>query len=125
MTIQSNTQNWDIELLGDIANLERGRFSPRPRNDPSYFGGKHPFIQTGDINNSHYRLKIYTQTLNEKGIKVSKKFNVGDIVIAIVGATIGATSILQIDAYATDSIIAIKSTGKTNNVFLGNAFAFL
>lgn len=114
----SNTKNWDIELLGDIAKLERGRFSPRPRNDPSYFDGDYPFIQTGDINNSRYRLKIYTQTLNEKGIKVSKKFNIGDIVIAIVGATIGATSILQIDAYATDSIIAIKSSEKTNNVFL-------
>lgn len=114
----SNAKNWYFELLGDIAKLERGRFSPRPRNDPSYFGGEYPFIQTGDINNSRYRLKIFTQTLNEKGIKVSKKFHVGDIVIAIVGATIGATSILQIDAYATDSIIAIKSIGKTNNVFL-------
>jgi type I restriction enzyme, S subunit len=114
----SNSKNWDIELLGDISKLERGRFSPRPRNDPSYFGGKYPFIQTGDINNSRYRLNTFTQTLNEKGIKVSKQFNIGDIVIAIVGATIGATSILQIDTYATDSIIAIKSTGKTNNVFL-------
>jgi type I restriction enzyme, S subunit len=114
----SNSKNWNIELLGNIAKLERGRFSPRPRNDPSYFSGEYPFIQTGDINNSRYRLKIYTQTLNEKGIKVSKKFNIGDIVIAIVGATIGATTILQIDAYATDSIIAIKSTGNTNNVFL-------
>jgi type I restriction enzyme S subunit len=114
----SNSKNWDIERLEDIAKLERGRFSPRPRNDPSYFGGEFPFIQTGDINNSRYRLNTYTQTLNEKGIKVSKQFNAGDIIIAIVGATIGATSILQIDAYATDSIIAIKSTGKTNNVFL-------
>lgn len=114
----SNSKNWDVKILGDIAKLERGRFSPRPRNDPSYFGGDYPFIQTGDINTSRYRLKIFTQTLNEKGTKVSKKFNIGDIVIAIVGATIGATSILQIDAYATDSIIAIKSTGKTNNVFL-------
>jgi type I restriction enzyme, S subunit len=114
----SNSKNWNIELLGEIAKLERGRFSHRPRNDPSYFGGDYSFIQTGDINNSLYRLKIYTQTLNEKGIKVSKKFNTGEIVIAIVGATIGATSILQIDAYATDSIIAIKSIDKTNNVFL-------
>lgn len=114
----ANTRDWPTENLGDIATLERGRFSPRPRNDPSYFNGKHPFIQTGDINNSRYRLKNYTQTLNEKGIKVSKQFNVGDILIAIVGATIGATTILQIDAYATDSVIAIKSTGRTNNVFL-------
>jgi type I restriction enzyme, S subunit len=114
----SNNRKWENELLGNIAILERGRFSPRPRNDPSYFNGKYPFIQTGDINNSNHRLNKYTQTLNEKGIKVSKQFNTGDIVIAIVGATIGATSILQINAYATDSIIAIKSKNKTNNVFL-------
>lgn len=114
----SNSNKWDSEFLNKIAKLERGRFSPRPRNDPSFFGGHHPFIQTGDINNSDYRLRNYVQTLNDRGIGVSKQFNAGDIVIAIVGATIGATSILQIDAYATDSIIAIKSKSKTNNVFL-------
>ena len=113
-----NSKGWKVESLGKIAKLERGRFSPRPRNDPSYFNGEYPFIQTGDIKNSKYRLKNYSQTLNEKGIAVSKKFNTGVILIAIVGATIGATTILQIDTYATDSIIAINSTGKTNNVFL-------
>ena len=114
----SNKQNWNTDLLGAIAKLERGRFSPRPRNDPSYFGGDFPFIQTGDINNSNYRLSKYVQTLNERGTKVSKRFNIGDIVIAIVGATIGATSILEIDAYATDSVIAIKPQNQLNNVFL-------
>jgi len=114
----SNSKLWDMENLGTIAKLERGRFSPRPRNDPSYFDGDYPFIQTGDINSSKYRLRTYKQTLNKKGIKVSKKFNKGDILIAIVGATIGATTILQIDTYATDSVIAIKSKEKTNNVFL-------
>ena len=114
----SNSKNWQTSNLGAIAKLERGKFSHRPRNDPSFFNGNYPFIQTGDINNSKYRLKAYTQTLNEKGIKVSKQFNIGDILIAIVGSTIGSTTILQIDAYATDSIIAIKSTKKTNNIFL-------
>lgn len=114
----SNNRKWQTENLGSIAKLERGRFSPRPRNDPSYFGGEYPFVQTGDVNSSKYRLGNYTQTLNEKGIKVSKKFNVGDILIAIVGATIGATTILEIDTYAPDSIIGIKSIEKTNNVFL-------
>src|SRR5690606_22199534 len=113
----SNNRKWQTENLGSIAKLERGRFSPRPRNDPSYFGGEYPFVQTGDVNSSKYRLGNYTQTLNEKGIKVSKKFNVGDILIAIVGATIGATTILEIDTYAPDSIIGIKSIEKTNNVF--------
>jgi type I restriction enzyme S subunit len=115
----SNTKFWPTDDLEMIAKLERGRFSPRPRNDPSYFDGKFPFIQTGDIANSNYRLTKYSQTLNEKGIAVSKKFDKGVIVIAIVGATIGATSILEIDVYATDSIIGIKPKQNiVNNVFL-------
>ena len=64
-------------LLGDIAVLERGRFSPRPRNDPRYYGGDYPFIQTGDIANCGHRLSTYRQTLNERGIHVSKKFTRG------------------------------------------------
>lgn len=114
-----NENNWKVERLDKISKLERGRFSPRPRNDPSYFDGKYPFIQTGDISRSGNRLANYTQTLNEKGIKVSKQFKKGTIVIAIVGATIGATAILEIDVYATDSIIGITSNSKySNNVFL-------
>jgi type I restriction enzyme S subunit len=114
-----NPKKWDLKLLEEISNLERGRFSPRPRNDPKYFGGEYPFIQTGDINNSNYRLKKFTQTLNEKGIKVSKEFLKGDIVIAIVGATIGATAILEIDAYATDSVICIKTDADVvNGIYL-------
>jgi type I restriction enzyme, S subunit len=45
----TNPKNWETEILEGIATLERGRFSPRPRNDPSYFDGEYPFIQTGVI----------------------------------------------------------------------------
>lgn len=104
----SNTKGLEIRKLKDISTLERGRFSPRPRNDPSFFGGEYPFIQTGDISQSKYRLSKYSQTLNHKGARVSKELKKGDIVIAIVGATIGKTAILELDTYATDSIIAIR-----------------
>ena len=33
--------------LCEAALLERGRFSHRPRNDPRFFGGVHPWIQIG------------------------------------------------------------------------------
>lgn len=112
-----NTHNWPIENLGSIAKLQRGRFSPRPRNDPSYFDGSYPFIQTGDISRAEHRISSYTQTLNEKGIKVSKEFKQGTIVIAIVGATIGATAICEIDVYATDSIIGINPQKKYANKY--------
>ena len=105
--------------LGNIAILERGRFSPRPRNDPQYYGGIYPFIQTGDIANCGHRLLNYKQTLNHKGTGVSKKFSAGTIVMAIVGATIGATAILKIDAYAPDSVIGIiVDSNRYNNIFM-------
>nr|WP_321401667.1 restriction endonuclease subunit S [uncultured Desulfobacter sp.] len=116
-----NENGWRIESLGDLANIERGRFSPRPRNDPKYYGGLYPFIQTGDISRSDGRLRDYTQTLNEFGIKVSKEFKVGTIVIAIVGATIGETAILEIPTYAPDSVIGItpkKGKKETESVFI-------
>ena len=106
-------------LLGEIAILERGRFSPRPRNDSRYYNGMYPFVQTGDVANCDHRLSQYHQTLNEEGIKVSKRFEPGTILIALVGATIGATAILEIPMYAPDSLIGITANDdECNNVFL-------
>lgn len=109
--------------LGEVATLERGRFSPRPRNDPKYYNGDYPFIQTGDIASCNHRLWNYTQTLNELGIKVSKKFDTGTIVMAIVGATIGATAILQREVYAPDSVVGI-TPHTYNNIFLESLLQF-
>jgi type I restriction enzyme S subunit len=116
-----NMKGWAAEPLGQLATIERGRFSPRPRNDPKFYNGAYPFIQTGDISRSNGRLREYTQTLNKLGTKVSKEFDVGTIVIAIVGATIGETAILQIPTYAPDSVIGITpKTGakETESVFI-------
>jgi type I restriction enzyme, S subunit len=103
-----NTGGWPSTELEELATVERGKFTPRPRNDPSYFGGAFPFIQTGDISESRGRLRTWTQTLNEKGIKVSRSFQPGTIVIAIVGATIGKTAILDIEVYCPDSVVGIR-----------------
>ena len=107
-----NEKGWETERLGNLAKVERGRFSPRPRNDPKFYNGDFPFIQTGDISRSNGRLHNYSQTLNEFGIKVSKEFKKDTIVIAIVGATIGETAVLQIDTYAPDSVIGITPTSE-------------
>jgi type I restriction enzyme, S subunit len=103
-----NTKGWPCTELEDIASVDRGKFTPRPRGDPSYYGGKFPFIQTGDISNSGGRLNSWTQTLNEKGVKVSRSFPPRTVVIAIVGATIGMTAILELEVYCTDSVVGIQ-----------------
>lgn len=111
----SNPTNWDTIPLGKIAAIQRGRFSPRPRNDPKFYGGEFPFIQTGDISRSKGFLTDWTQTLNKEGTRVSKAFDIGTIVIAIVGATIGETAILGIKAYCPDSVIGIKVNSRFSN----------
>jgi type I restriction enzyme, S subunit len=104
----TNDKDWPVSELQDLASVERGRFTPRPRNDPSFYGGQFPFIQTGDISNCGGRLSSWTQTLNQRGIAVSRSFQPGTIVIAIVGATLGMTAILDAEVYCPDSVVGIQ-----------------
>jgi type I restriction enzyme S subunit len=108
-----NSMGWSVYELSELASVERGKFTPRPRNDPSYYGGRFPFIQTGDISTSRGRLRFWTQTLNEKGAKVSRRFPPGTVVIAIVGATIGMTAILEVDVHCPDSVVGIQVNPNT------------
>jgi type I restriction enzyme S subunit len=110
----TNPMGWETVKLGKIASANRGKFSPRPRNDPRYYGGQYPFIQTGDIASSDGFLTQWNQTLNEDGTKVSRAFDVGTVVIAIVGATIGETAILGIKAYCPDSVIGMEVEPKSS-----------
>lgn len=110
-------QEWRIESLGNIAKVERGKFSHRPRNAPEFYGGDIPFIQTGDVVSSKGRIKSYSQTLNEKGLKVSKMFKKGTIVLTI-AANIGDTAILEFDACFPDSLVGITPSEKVNPIYL-------
>jgi len=99
---------YDIKNISDVSKLERGRFSHRPRNDPRFYGGNIPFIQIGDISRSKIYVSDYSQTLNQDGLKISKLFPIGTVVIAITGATIGVTGILEFDSCFPDSIVGIQ-----------------
>jgi type I restriction enzyme S subunit len=69
-----NSRGLPTLRLDKMAMVGRGKFTPRPRNDPRYYGGTYPFIQTGNIASSDCYLKSWSQTLNEAGVGVSKKF---------------------------------------------------
>ncbi|QAA80554.1 hypothetical protein EI546_01885 [Aequorivita sp. H23M31] len=104
--------------FGEYSLFERGRFSIRPRNDPSYFDGKIPFIQIGSLSLNGDRINSFNQTLNERGLKVSKLFPKNTVVIAIVGGTIGYLGVLGKDMCFPDSIIGIKPTELTCSKFV-------
>ncbi len=100
--------SWVWCRLGEYVYCGRGKFSARPRNDPQFYGGKYPFIQIGDLCKDGGVINNHRQTLNEKGLNVSKIFPEGTIAVAIVGATIGGTSILGYDMCFPDSLVGIK-----------------
>ena len=110
--------NWRWIALGNYAKCNRGRFSIRPRNDPRYYGGDVPFIQIGDLPKEGGLISSHTQTLNEKGLAVSKIFPKNSLVIAIVGATIANTGILKYDMCFPDSLVGIDMGDLALNLFL-------
>lgn len=116
-------EEWEVVKLGEVAKVERGRFSPRPRNDPKYYGGDIPFVQTGDVTNSNGLITSHSQTLNEKGLKVSKLFGKGTILMTI-ASNIGHTAILGYDMACPDSLVGIIASPCTTPDYLNYYFIF-
>lgn len=96
--------NYEIIKIKYVTDISRGLFNHRPRNDERYYGGEHPFIQTGDVARAKKYITTYSQTLNELGVSVSKKFPKGTMTMSI-AANIGDVAILGFDAYFPDSVI--------------------
>jgi type I restriction enzyme S subunit len=100
-------KEWEVRRLEQVAEVNRGKFSIRPRNDPRYYGGEFPFIQTGDVAIASGRIvSAYTQTLNLLGLSVSRLFPVGTIMVTI-AANIADTCILGIPMCAPDSLVGV------------------
>lgn len=107
-----------MQNIRNYARLSRGRFSVRPRNDPRYYDGKYPFIQIGDLPKGGGFVRKHKQTLNEKGLIVSKQFPKNTIAIAIVGATIGNTGILQYAMCFPDSLVGIETFNEFTSFYV-------
>jgi type I restriction enzyme, S subunit len=100
-------KEWAIHPLSELANVNRGKFSIRPRNDPRYYNGQYPFIQTGDVALAGGRvLASYSQNLNSLGLGVSRLFPAGTIMVTI-AANIADTCILGIPMCAPDSLVGV------------------
>ncbi len=93
--------------LHEIANLERGKFSHRPRNDPNFFNGEYPYLQITQIPKDRLFVRTHKETLNKNGLSVSRLFKKGTLVISII-AQIGEVGILNYDACFPDNLVAIK-----------------
>ena len=110
-------EQWEVVELGALAEVERGKFSHRPRNDPAFYGGDIPFVQTGDVTACDGWLVRHSQTLNERGLSVSRLFPKGTVLITI-AANIGETGIATYDVAFPDSLVGITVGSRLENRFL-------
>ena len=104
-----------ILSLNDLGYVGRGKSKHRPRNDPSLYHGKYPFIQTSDVKNSKFYLDQYSQTYNEKGLAQSKLWDKETLLITI-AANIADTAILNFSACFPDSIVGFIPNKKICNI---------
>jgi type I restriction enzyme M protein len=103
--------------LDKVCSIKRGRFSHRPRNEPRFFGGEYPFIQTGDVVKAKGKKVTFVQTLNDEGLGMSKLFQ-PTIVLVTIAANIGDTAILDYPACFTDSVVGLIPFDTINVYFL-------
>ncbi len=97
-------EHWEVARVKKATEILRGKFTHRPRNDPSFYDGPYPFIQTGEVARAKKTIVAYRQTLNDKGLSVSKMFPAGTLVMTI-AANIGDVAVLDFEACFPDSIV--------------------
>lgn len=110
-----SNNSWKKYKLSELGFLGRGKSKHRPRNDASLFGGKYPFIQTGEIKSANLYITKFSQTYNEKGLKQSKLWDENTLCITI-AANIAETAILKIKACFPDSVVGFVADPQKCNV---------
>jgi type I restriction enzyme S subunit len=100
------SEGWCWCWLSEMGYMNRGKSRHRPRNAPHLHGGKHPFVQTGDIAQSNGRITTHCQTYSDAGLAQSKLWPEGTVCITI-AANIGSSAVLTYPACFPDSVVGI------------------
>lgn len=108
---------WEVKKLKFSSQIMRGLFSHRPRNDPDYYDGVHPFIQTREVARAVKYITTYSQTLNELGFSVSREFPAGTVLLTI-AANVGDVAILDFNACFPDSVIGFYPKENVSKIFM-------
>ena len=103
--------------LGELVKITSGG-TPNRSNPDYYKGGSIPWVRTGDL-----KAKYIFQTpkhITKLGLEKSsaKLFPANTVLVALYGATIGATSILNIEASTNQACAALLPSEKVDHEFL-------
>ena len=108
--------NWQWVRLGDIGSWGSG--ATPSRSNPSYYGGKIPWLKTGELKDGYINSAeefITEEALNKTSVKLNK---VGSVLIAMYGATIGRLGILNIEATTNQACCACNTFTGIYNKYL-------
>ncbi len=97
-------QTWTWTRFGEIGDWGAG--ATPSRSDSSYYGGTIPWLKSGELNDGYVSTSEETVTqkaLKECSLRLNKP---GDVLIAMYGATIGRTAILEIEATTNQAVCA-------------------
>lgn len=95
----------EIVRINEFSNVRRGA-SPRPIEDPSFFGGNVGWVRISDVTASKKYLRKTEQYLSPKGVAASVLVKQGDIVMSICG-TVGRPIMVDMDACIHDGFVQI------------------
>lgn len=117
--------DWDLLELEELGKFERGKSKHRPRHDAILFGGKYPFIQTGEVKSANYKITKFKKTYSKIGLAQSKLWSKNTLCITI-AANIAETAILDIEACFPDSIVGfIPKSDDMDSYFMHYIFTYI
>ena len=112
----TNPKGWESKKLGMVHNISSGG-TPSRKNPEYYSNGTIPWVKTGELKGM-YALSpseyITEDALNNSSAKL---FPVNTLLIAMYGATIGACSILNIEAATNQACAALMPTDETDVIY--------
>jgi len=102
--------------LGDIFDIGSGGTPLKTHSE--YYGGSIPWVKTGDLKSAY--LYDVGESITEEGLNNSsaKLYEPDTVLVAMYGATIGATAILKIPACTNQACAAFRPYNKVKPEFL-------
>jgi len=109
-------EGWEWVRLHDLGEWGAGATPLRGRRE--YYGGHIPWFKSGELIGDYISSSeeyVTDLALKETSLRYNK---IGDVLIAMYGATIGKTSILEVPATTNQAVCACTPCGGIYNVFL-------
>lgn len=102
---------WELNTIRNTCDSYSGG-TPDTSNK-NYYGGKIPFIRSGEIDKNATELFLTDEGLNNSSAKMVA---VGDVLIALYGANSGEVALSKMDGAINQAILCLKH--ESNNAFL-------